>query len=223
MMQQKSKKILIYLFLFLMIGSLNNKNFNNKNFTKVNKISIKGLDQKNNLKLKNDLRFLESDNLFFLKKKDIEEIIDSNNLVENYLVFKKYPSTLEITIHKTDFLAKIKRDNNDFILGSNGKLIKMIDKEIKLPFIFGDLNVKKFFELKKAIDLTNFDYHSIKNFFFFKSGRWDIETKDGLLIKLPNENLKSSLELLLIFLIKNNHKEIKKIDLRQHNQIIVNE
>ncbi len=223
MMQQKSKKILIYLFLFLMIGSLNNKNFNNINFTKVDKILIKGLDEKNNLKLENDLRFLELDNLFFLKKKDIEEIIDRNNLVENYLVFKKYPSTLEITIHKTDFLAKIKRNNNDFILGSNGKLIQMIDKEIKLPFIFGDLNVKKFFELKKAIDLTNFDYHSIKNFFFFKSGRWDIETKDGLLIKLPNENLKSSLELLLIFLIKNSHKEIKKIDLRQHNQIIVNE
>ena len=206
-----------------MIGSLNNKNFNNINFTKVDKILIKGLDEKNNLKLENDLRFLELDNLFFLKKKDIEEIIDRNNLVENYLVFKKYPSTLEITIHKTDFLAKIKRNNNDFILGSNGKLIQMIDKEIKLPFIFGDLNVKKFFELKKAIDLTNFDYHSIKNFFFFKSGRWDIETKDGLLIKLPNENLKSSLELLLIFLIKNSHKEIKKIDLRQHNQIIVNE
>ena len=206
-----------------MIGSLNNKNFNNINFTKVDKILIKGLDEKNNLKLENDLRFLELDNLFFLKKKDIKEIIDRNNLVENYLVFKKYPSTLEITIHKTDFLAKIKRNNNDFILGSNGKLIQMIDKEIKLPFIFGDLNVKKFFELKKAIDLTNFDYHSIKNFFFFKSGRWDIETKDGLLIKLPNENLKSSLELLLIFLIKNSHKEIKKIDLRQHNQIIVNE
>ena len=150
-----------------MIGSLNNKNFNNINFTKVDKILIKGLDEKNNLKLENDLRFLELDNLFFLKKKDIEEIIDRNNLVENYLVFKKYPSTLEITIHKTDFLAKIKRNNNDFILGSNGKLIQMIDKEIKLPFIFGDLNVKKFFELKKAIDLTNFDYHSIKNFFFF--------------------------------------------------------
>ena len=223
MMQQKSKKILIYLFLFLMIGSLNNKNFKNIDFKKINKISIKGLDEKNNLKLENDLRFLELGNLFFLKKKDIEEIIDRNNLVENYLVFKKYPSTLEITIHKTDFLAKIKRDNNDFILGSNGKLIKMIDKEIKLPFIFGDLNVKKFFELKKAIDLTDFDYHSIKNFFFFKSGRWDIETKDGLLIKLPNENLKNSLELFLIFLTKNNHKEIKKIDLRQHNQIIINE
>ena len=69
MMQQKSKKILIYLFLFLMIGSLNNKNFYNINFIKVDKILINGLDEKNNLKLENDLRFLELDNLFFLKKK----------------------------------------------------------------------------------------------------------------------------------------------------------
>ena len=99
----------------------------------------------------------------------------------------------------------------------------MIDKETNRPFIFGDFKIKNFFELKKAIDHTNFDYLSIKNLFFFKSGRWDIETKDGLLIKLPNENIQNSLELFLFFLIKNNHKKIKKIDLRQHNQIIVNE
>ena len=69
MPQKISKKILIYLFLFLMIGSLNNKNFYNINFIKVDKILINGLDEKNNLKLENDLRFLELDNLFFLKKK----------------------------------------------------------------------------------------------------------------------------------------------------------
>ena len=49
MPQQKSKKILLYFFLFLSIGTLNNKNFINSNFTELNKITVEGLDEKNNL------------------------------------------------------------------------------------------------------------------------------------------------------------------------------
>ena len=35
----------------------------------------------------------------------------------------------------------------------------------------------------------------MKNLFFFKSGRWDIETNSGVLIKLPKNNLKEMLDL----------------------------
>ena len=41
----------------------------------------------------------------------------------------------------------------------------------------------------------NFDFDEVKNLYFFKSGRWDIETKNGLLIKLPKKELKKSLEI----------------------------
>ena len=83
-------------------------------------------------------------------------------------------------------------------------------------------NNKNFFELKNAIQETNFDYSKIKNLYFFKSGRWDIETNDGLLIKLPKENLKKNLEFLIIFLAKDHENKIDKIDLRQQNQVITN-
>ena len=69
MHQRKSKKILIYFFLFLIIGSLNNKNLIKINFAKVNEISVKGLDDKNNLELMENLKFLKLNNLFLLKKK----------------------------------------------------------------------------------------------------------------------------------------------------------
>ena len=222
MLQQKSKKILVYFFLLLIIGTLNNKNLNNTNFTNVEKILIQGLDEKNNFQLENDISFLNINNLFFLKKKRIEEIIKKNNLVENFVVFKKYPSTLDIKIYQTTFLAKLQVDNNNYVLGSNGKLIDIVQNDISLPFIYGDFEIKNFFKLKKALEETNFDYQIIKNFFSFKSGRWDIETKNGLLIKLPQKNVEESLKLFSIFLKKNNNKKIKKIDLRQHNQIITN-
>ena len=57
---------------------------------------------------------------------------------------------------------------------------------------------------------------------FFPSGRWDIETKSGLLIKLPRDNFKKSIELFLSLKGEDNIQKIKKIDLRQFNQVVVN-
>lgn len=223
MHQRKSKKILIYFFLFLIIGSLNNKNLININFAKINEITVKGLDDKNNLELMENLKFLKLNNLFFLKKKDITDIINSNNLVENYSVYKKYPSTINIEIDKAKFLAQLKKDNKLYLLGSNGRLIEKTNYKDNIPFIFGDFNNKNFFELKDVIDKSSFDYGDIKNFFFFKSGRWDIETKNGSLIKLPKDNLKKSFQFLNSILNQDKEKKIIKIDLRQYNQIIIYE
>ena len=222
MPQQKSRKILIYFFLFLIIGTFNNKNLKNLYFFKIKEISIIGLDEKSNFELQNELNFLKLNNLFFLNKLKIIEIINSNNLIENFSVSKRYPSSLEIVINKTNFLAKLKKNNKNFILGSNGKLIESNEYVIDLPFIFGNFEIESFFELKKAIDKTDFDYGKIKNLFFFKSGRWDIETKNGILIKLPKNELKKTLELYLIFISENKKKKIDIIDLRQLKQIIIN-
>lgn len=223
MPQQKSRKILLYLFLFLIIGTLNNKNLNNIDLAKISKINVIGLDEKNNLELIKNLNFTRIDNLFFLDKEKIKKIISSNALIEKYSVFKKYPSTLNIEINKTEFLAQLKKDGNIFFLGSNGKFIKASNIKKDIPFIFGNFKRKNFFELKKAIDETNFDYKKIENLFFFKSGRWDIQTYSGVLIKLPKKNLKDSLDLSFSILNDNNFEKIKILDIRQSNQVIINE
>ena len=222
MQEQRSKNILIYIILFLIIGTLNNKHLNKIDFKKIDKIIVIGLDDENNFELINDLNFLKVGNLFFLDKAKIKEIINSNALVENYSVFKRYPSTLSVKIDKTKFLAQLEKEGNKFFLGSNGKLIKTIKLKEDIPLIFGKFKNKEFFNLKKAIDETNFNYYQIKNLFSFQSGRWDIETKNGLLIKLPQDEIKTSLILLIDVLKKDNKNEIKKIDLRQYNQIIIN-
>ena len=219
---QKSKKIFTYFFLFLLIGTFNNKNINGLYFFKISEVSINGLDEKNNYRLTEELNFLRLNNLFFLDKSKIIKVVNSNNLIESFSVFKKYPSSLEIIIRKTNFLAKIKKNDKDFILGSNGRLIDSSKDTADLPFIFGNFEIKNFFKLKKAIDETNLDYNEIKNLYSFKSGRWDIETKDGLIIKLPKDDLNKTLELFLIFISENKQKKINTIDLRQSNQIIIN-
>ena len=118
-------------------------------------------------------------------------------------------------------MARTKKDDHTFLLGSNGKFTKVNYENYDIPFIFGNFEIMNFFDLKKAIKESDFNYKEIKNLFFFKSGRWDIETNDGLLIKLPRENIKKSLEMVLIFFEKNEKKKVKIIDLRQPHQIII--
>ena len=221
MQKRKNKKILIYIFLFLIFGTLNNKNLSNVNSVKIKSITVTGLDEKNNYKLMNSLNFLKIDNLFFLNKYQIEKIIESNNLVEKYFVSKKYPSTLNVKVDKTKILVRFKKNEKLFFLGSNGKLLEEFDNVNNVPFIFGEFKNKNFFELKNKIDESRFNFSEIKNLFSFKSGRWDIETNEGVLIKLPKNNLKESFELLVSILAENKEQKILKIDLRQHNQVII--
>ena len=222
MHKRRSKKILIYIFLFLIFGTLNNKNLNFTKIAKIDKIIITGLDEKSNFELENNLNVLKLNNLFFINKSKISEIIDSNSLVEKYLVFKKYPSTLNIKIDKTKILAQLKKDGESFFLGSNSKLIKKKSIRYEVPFIFGDFENESFFKLKNAIDESNFDYSQIDKLFIFKSGRWDIETNNGLLIKLPKNEIKESLVLIDSIISEYKNYKIYKIDLRQYNQIVIN-
>ena len=218
----KNRKIFLYIFLLLFIGTINNKNLNKFLAINISEIVVTGLEKKDSLELVNNLKFLEVKNLFFLRPNEIKKIVEDNNLVERYKVFKEYPTRLIIEIKKTDFLAQTRRDGNFFFLGSNGVFIKTSTKQKDIPFIFGDFKNSNFFELKSIIDDTTFKFSKIKNLFFFKSGRWDIETSEGLMIRLPKDNLEDAIKLLISFLNQSN-ENIKTIDLRQKNQIVIDE
>ena len=223
MLQRKSKKILIYFFLFVSLGTLSHKDFYENDTIGLNKIVITGLDEKNNNDLVNRLDYIKLNNLFFLEKTKIIEIINTNSLIEKYSVFINYPSTLNIKIEKTKFVAKVNKDGKSFFLGSNGKLTRSFQIRNDLPSIYGDFNNENFFNLKKIIDESDISYEQIKNLFFFKTGRWDIETHEGLLIKLPKNRVEKSIKLLIDFLDQNKEKKLNLVDLRQYNQIVINE
>ena len=217
-----NKKIFIYIFLFLILGSINNKNLYNFKFSQITNINVEGLNEKEHSKIIENLKLLNVQNLFILDKNKVINILNSNNLVENFFIFKKYPSSLEIRIKQTEFLAKVNKNGKIYYLGSNGKLILTEKNSSELPFIFGKFKNKDFFNLYQAINDSSFDFNEIKKLFFFNSGRWDIETYSGVLIKLPKEKFKQSFNISLKILNNDKFKEIKIIDLRQNNQVIIN-
>ena len=224
MHQRKSKKILIYLFLLFLVGSINNIHINNLNFLGVKEINVTGLENKENSTLSKKIeRLLKLDNIYLINKKDLNTLIESNNLVEKYFIFKRYPSSLNINIDKTNFLAKISKNGKIYDLASNGKLIENRNSNRQLPFVFGNPEIVEFFSIKKIIDESQISFEEIESLYFFLSKRWDLKLRNNIIIKLPNDNTKEGLKLVSEFLHNNEFKDIKIIDARIKNQIILND
>ena len=220
---QKGKKVLIYLFLFLIVGSINNIALTKINFEKIKSIQISGLNQNQNINLLENIKELNIKNIFFLNGNEISKIISSNSLVENYEIFKKYPYALDIKIERTKFLAKINNNGKTFLIGTNGKLsdVKFSDKD--LPFIFGKPKIDEFMKFTHVIEQSKLPLNQVKNLYFFQSKRWDLELKNNVILKLSKDHTKLSLNQAFEILNDNNFKNFKVIDARVKNQIILND
>jgi cell division protein FtsQ len=141
MQQRKSKKILIYFFLLLLVGSINNINLNSLKLQNINNINIVGLEIEDKVSLYQNINNFNLNNIFLISKIDLINEIESNSIIEKYSIFKRYPSSLDFNIKKTKFLARINKNGQIFYIGSNGKFIKNDFSNNQLPFIFGSPTV----------------------------------------------------------------------------------
>lgn len=224
MHQRTNRKIIIYLFLFAILASVNNFKYINLQLFKIDLINISGLNDTENSNLYEIITNYKKKNIFFIDNLEISKNINSNNLVEKFWVFKEYPSTININLIKTNFLGITKINNIDYLIGSNGKLIKKRNDQVfDLPFIFGSVDANDFLILKEILDKSNFDASKIENFYYFKSNRWDMKTKKGLVIRLPSEINVNLLNTVNQIIEDENFKNIKTLDFRQTNQIITYE
>ena len=217
----KKNKIIVYLIFLLILSTTNNKSleFQHNYSANINKIQVSGLSNRVNSQIRNRFEKLLHSNIFFINKDKIDKIISEYNLVELYSVKKIYPSNIEIKIAQTKFIARIS-GSNQVLVGSNGKLIKH-DINERLPFLFGKFNSKKFLEFKEIVDNSKFRFNDLKSVSFYPSKRWDITTVENILINLPQDNLLQSLNLAYKLIIDDNFKEIKIIDLRVKNHLVI--
>ncbi len=223
MRQQKGKNILIYFFLFLIVCSVNNTVLTGVKLENIKNIQISGLNTNQNINLLKNIEKLNLKNIFFLSGNEISRLISSNSLVENYEIIKKYPSSLEIKIKKTNFLAKINKNGKMFLIGSNGKLSDTKFSDEELPFIFGKPEIDEFIKFTKIIEKSNFSLSEIKSLYFFPSKRWDLELKNNIILKLSMDHARVSLDQAFEVLNDSNFDDIKVVDVRIKNQIILNE
>ena len=218
----KKRNIIIYISFLLILSTTSIKLKENQNSysSKINQINIKGLSRTDNLKIYNELINLFNKNILLVRREEIVRVISKYNIIDEYSIKKIYPSTINISIKPTKIIARLS-NNDQLLVGANGKLIKDKKNSEILPYIFGEYNSKDFLFFKKKINQSEFIFSKFKTLYFFPSNRWDILTSDGILIKLPQDNFLEALNLAYSIIYNKNFKNKHLIDLRVNNHLII--
>jgi cell division protein FtsQ len=222
---KKNKSIYIYIFFFILITSINNKNiYDKKLFSNKLIFNINGLSFTDNQKLLRDLNRINNNNIFKLDEKKIFKKITENNSVLNFLVKKNYPNKVEIIINRAIYVGKTYKNGKLSLIGSNGKLINQdANKMIDLPYFYGNFKRENILEILTVLDSVGLEIKDISSLYFFPSRRLDIEFRNGLILKLPNKDLKNTLSKFMLLKNDQNFINSKLIDLRIKNRIISND
>ena len=218
----KKNKIIIYLLFLFILSTTSVKFINDQKAlsSSVSKINITGLSEKKNLEILSNLNNFLYESIFVISKNEIKKILEKNNIIQEFSVKKIYPSTLNIEIKPTKFIARVS-NNGQYLVGANGKLIEDKNNNELLPYIFGEFNSLDFLSFKQNIEKSIFSFSNLKTLYFFPSGRWDILTDNDILIRLPQEHIVASLNLSKKLINNDNFKDNKFIDLRVKNHLVI--
>ena len=224
MLQKLDKKNYIFflLIVFLILSSTHNSNFKYNNFFKVKKIEVVGLNKTDNAFLENEFTELVGSNIFTINKKSFE-LINSVNQIKSYNVKKIYPNQVNVYLESAKAIGFIKNANEFVILGNNGKIIDPETLPKNIPEVTGTNDMKKIFQTIEIIKKSDFNIKKIKKINFFPSKRIDIELENKKKIKFPI-NLKID-DLNFGFRVINDEKfnQVKIIDLRIPNKVIIDD
>ena len=218
---KKSVIGLIILFVFLTtytpkLDLITGSDFN------IQKIEIEGNSILKSEKIVKKLNFLYKENLFFLDLKDIEDILKKETFIESFSVKKIYLSTIKVIIVEKTPIAVLQSKKRKLYISDKGEFIdfEKIDKYVDLPIVFGNGN--SFFSLYQDLQSIKFPLETIKSFYFFESGRWDLGMYDDKMIKLPTQDYLTSLKSYMEFINNSNFENYKTFDYRIKDQLILN-
>ena len=215
------KRLVIAIALLILLTTINSQQkiaiskFNLKEIIIENNQLLKDKD------IKNLLFPIYNKNLLFLKNTEVKRALMQNSFIESFDIKKKYPSTLKIRVFEKRPIAILLNKKNKFYLSEKIDLIefKSLPDYQNLPYVFGNKDDFKIFykDLKKI----NFPTDLIEKYTLYETRRWDLETKNKKVIKLPSKNYITSLENFLDLKGKNSFEKYKLFDYRISNQLIL--
>ena len=218
-------KLYLYFLIFIFLSSIFNfqilENYQDK-FSLKN-IYINGLSYNDKKNIQNELNKLKNTNIFKLKEDKVLEKLKNFNFLENVYVNKVIPSSLEINITKTSILAKTIIKGKKFYIGNNGNFINsnLLSEQNNLASVYGDFQIDEYLSLIKVLKKHAIDIENIKAYYYYKNRRWDILFSNNLSLMLPAKKVEDSIKIYNKLLKNNNLINIKIVDLRVSNQIIL--
>ena len=215
------KRLIIALSLLILLTTINSQQS-----LVISKFNLKTIIIENNLLLKDeDIKNLlipfYNKNLILLDNNEFKKALMQNSFIESFNIKKKYPSTLKVKIFEKKPIAVLFNEKNKFYLSEKIELIefKYLQNYQTLPYVLGNKDdFKIFYNNLKRI---NFPLDIIKKYTLFETNRWDLETKNNQVIKLPSKNYTKSLKNFLNLKNKNDFEKYELFDYRINNQLIL--
>jgi cell division protein FtsQ len=172
--------------------------------------------------IKKNIDFLYDENLFFLDNKSVEKNLKNIDFIESLKLKKIYPNKIKLTIIEKTPIAILQNKKKRSFISNQGDLIKFknVIPYNDLPIVFGNKN--DFYALYKELENIKFPLKTIKTFYFFESGRWDLITQNEKVIKLPIEGYLTSLKNFIKSQKNDKFNTYKIFDYRIKEQLILN-
>ena len=173
--------------------------------------------------VKEKLSGIYNKNTFFVKKSDIIEPLKEIDFFDKIEVKKKYPNTILLKVFETSPVAILFKNKEKYLIDSASNLILLEDESDlnELPSVFGEGAENKLILFLEHLENNNFPIKKVEKFFYFQTGRWDLQLKSNQTFKLPYNKINDAINKSVDLLDRKDFKKYNIIDLRVPGKIIV--
>lgn len=223
--------IVIYIFLFYdqkIFKQFNSiiENYSDKYQYSLSVVNINGLNNINEDEILNLIKPYKDSSIFLIPIKKIAKKISQNNWVKSINIQSNYKDTIEINIDESKPIGIYTIGIQNILFSDDLKILENIaNNEKRFSALIKFEGKNSLHESIKLIDSFPDDFiQYVDKAFLINQRRWDLELKNSILLKLPENNIKEALEnYKKIYINFSNEEliEIESIDLRMKKKIIL--
>ena len=223
--------IVIYIFLFYdqkIFKQFNSiiENYSDKYQYSLSVVNINGLNNINEDEILNLIKPYKGSSIFLIPIKKIANKISQNNWVKSINIQSNYKDTIEINIDESKPIGIYTTGIQNILFSDDLKILENIaNNEKRFSALIKFEGKNSLHESIKLIDSFPDDFiQYVDKAFLINQRRWDLELKNSILLKLPENNIKEALEnYIKIYINFSNEEliEIESIDLRMKKKIIL--
>lgn len=223
--------IVIYILLFYdqkIFKQFNSiiENYSDKYQYSLSVVNINGLNNINEDEILNLIKPYKDSSIFLIPIKKIAKKISQNNWVKSINIQSNYKDTIEINIDESKPIGIYTTGIQNILFSDDLKILENIaNNEKRFSALIKFEGKNSIHESIKLIDSFPDDFiQYVDKAFLINQRRWDLELKNSILLKLPENNIKEALEnYKKIYINFSNEEliEIESIDLRMKKNIIL--
>ena len=223
--------IVIYILLFYdqkIFKQFNSiiENYSDKYQYSLSVVNINGLNNINEDEILNLIKPYKGSSIFLIPIKKIAKKISQNNWVKSINIQSNYKDTIEINIDESKPIGIYTTGIQNILFSDDLKILENIaNNEKRFSALIKFEGKNSIHESIKLIDSFPDDFQQyVDKAFLINQRRWNLELKNSILLKLPENNIKEALEnYKKIYINFSNEEliEIESIDLRMKKSIIL--